>query len=249
MRTTAGPKRVDVIYRRIDDEFLDPTVFRADSLVGVPGLMGAYRAGNVALANAPGAGIADDKAIYPYVPEMVRFYLGEEPLLANVPTFLCEREEDRKYVLGNLDKLVVKLAKGSGGYGMMIGPHATKDDAGGVPRPHPGQAGRLHRPADARALDLPDRGRAGHRAAPRRSAPLRPVRRQGDPHRPRRADPGGDPRRLAGGEFLPGRRHQGHLDPGGRGAGGGSGGATEARRRQGRASPRSQSQSQSDGGG
>ncbi|RYJ03593.1 MAG: circularly permuted type 2 ATP-grasp protein [Acetobacteraceae bacterium] len=127
MRTTAGPKRVDVIYRRIDDEFLDPTVFRADSLVGVPGLMGAYRAGNVALANAPGAGIADDKAIYPYVPEMVRFYLGEEPLLANVPTFLCEREEDRKYVLGNLDKLVVKLAKGSGGYGMMIGPHATKD--------------------------------------------------------------------------------------------------------------------------
>nr|WP_149535722.1 circularly permuted type 2 ATP-grasp protein [Siccirubricoccus phaeus] len=127
MRTTAGPKRVDVIYRRIDDEFLDPEVFRPDSLVGVPGLMAAYRAGNVALANAPGAGIADDKAIYPYVPEMVRFYLGEEPLLANVPTFLCEREEDRKYVLDNLDKLVVKLAKGSGGYGMLIGPHATRD--------------------------------------------------------------------------------------------------------------------------
>jgi uncharacterized circularly permuted ATP-grasp superfamily protein len=127
MRTTAGPKRVDVIYRRIDDEFLDPKAFREDSLVGVPGLMAAYRAGNVALANAPGAGIADDKAIYPYVPEMVRFYLGEEPLLANVPTFLCDREEDRKYVLGNLDKLVVKLAKGSGGYGMMIGPHATRD--------------------------------------------------------------------------------------------------------------------------
>jgi uncharacterized circularly permuted ATP-grasp superfamily protein len=89
--------------------------------------MAAFRAGNVALANAPGAGIADDKAVYPYVPEMVRFYLGEEPLLANVPTFLCDREEDRKYVLGNLDKLVVKLAKGSGGYGMMIGPHATRD--------------------------------------------------------------------------------------------------------------------------
>jgi uncharacterized circularly permuted ATP-grasp superfamily protein len=127
MRTTAGPKRVDVIYRRIDDEFLDPRAFRADSLVGVPGLMAAYRAGNVALANAPGAGIADDKAVYPYVPEMVRFYLGEEPLLANVPTFLCDREDDRKYVLANLDKLVVKLAKGSGGYGMMIGPHATRD--------------------------------------------------------------------------------------------------------------------------
>jgi uncharacterized circularly permuted ATP-grasp superfamily protein len=127
MRTTAGPKRVDVIYRRIDDEFLDPEVFRADSLVGVPGLMAAYRAGNVSLANAPGAGIADDKAIYPYVPEMVRFYLGEEPLLANVPTYLCERDEDRKYVLAHLDQLVVKLAKGSGGYGMLIGPHATQE--------------------------------------------------------------------------------------------------------------------------
>ena len=127
MRTTAGPKRVDVIYRRIDDEFLDPEVFRADSLVGVPGLMAAYRAGNVSLANAPGAGIADDKAIYPYVPEMVRFYLGEEPLLANVPTYLCERDEDRKYVLAHLDELVVKLAKGSGVYGMLIGPHATQE--------------------------------------------------------------------------------------------------------------------------
>jgi uncharacterized circularly permuted ATP-grasp superfamily protein len=127
MRTTAGPKRVDVIYRRIDDEFLDPEVFRADSLVGVPGLMAAYRAGNVSLANAPGAGIADDKAIYPYVPEMVRFYLGEEPLLANVPTYLCERDDDRKYVLAHLDQLVVKLAKGSGGYGMLIGPHATQE--------------------------------------------------------------------------------------------------------------------------
>ncbi len=126
MRTTAGPKRVDVIYRRIDDEFLDPEAFRPDSLVGVTGLMAAYRAGNVALANAPGGGIADDKSIYPYVPEMVRFYLGEEPLLANVPTWLCERADDRKYVLENLDKLVVKLAKGSGGYGMLIGPHATR---------------------------------------------------------------------------------------------------------------------------
>ncbi|MDB5413282.1 MAG: hypothetical protein JWR10_1617, partial [Rubritepida sp.] len=125
MRTTAGPRRVDVIYRRIDDDYLDPHVFRADSMLGVPGLMAAYRAGNVALCNAPGCGIADDKAIYPYVPEMIRFYLGEEPLLANVPTYLCEREADRKEVLANLDKLVVKLAQGSGGYGMMIGPHAT----------------------------------------------------------------------------------------------------------------------------
>ncbi|MCX7932895.1 MAG: circularly permuted type 2 ATP-grasp protein [Rhodovarius sp.] len=124
MRTTQGPKRVDVIYRRIDDDFLDPEVFRPDSLVGVPGLMRAYKAGNVTLANAPGAGIADDKAIYPYVPEMVRFYLGEEAKLPNVPTYLCEREADRAEVLARLDQLVVKLAKGSGGYGMMIGPHA-----------------------------------------------------------------------------------------------------------------------------
>ena len=125
MRTTAGPRRVDVIYRRIDDDFLDPLAFRADSMLGVPGLMAAYKAGHVALCNAPGCGIADDKAIYPYVPEMIRFYLGEEPTLANVPTWLCEREEDRAYVLDHLDQLVVKLAQGSGGYGMMIGPHAT----------------------------------------------------------------------------------------------------------------------------
>lgn len=125
MRTTAGPRRVDVIYRRIDDDFLDPLAFRPDSMLGVPGLMAAYKAGNVALCNAPGCGIADDKAIYPYVPEMIRFYLGEEPTLANVPTYLCERDEDRAYVLDHLDQLVVKLAQGSGGYGMMIGPHAT----------------------------------------------------------------------------------------------------------------------------
>ena len=127
MRTTAGPKRVDVIYRRIDDEYLDPECFLPDSMLGVPGLMAAYRAGNLALANAPGCGVADDKAIYPYVPEMIRFYLGEEPLIGNVPTHLCEREEDRKYVLANLDKLVVKLTRGSGGYGMLVGPHATKE--------------------------------------------------------------------------------------------------------------------------
>jgi uncharacterized circularly permuted ATP-grasp superfamily protein len=125
MRTTAGPRRVDVLYRRIDDAFLDPRAFNPDSLLGVPGLMTAYRAGNVSLANAPGCGIADDKAIYPYVPEMIRFYLGEEPLLANVPTFLCERDEDRAHVLANMRELVVKLAQGSGGYGMLIGPHAT----------------------------------------------------------------------------------------------------------------------------
>ena len=128
MRTTAGPRRVDVIYRRIDDEYLDPVSFLPDSELGVAGLMAAYRCGNVALANAPGAGIADDKAIYPYVPEMIRFYLGEEPLLANVPTWLCERDDDRAYVLDHLHELVVKLTKGSGGYGMLIGPHSTLEE-------------------------------------------------------------------------------------------------------------------------
>ena len=127
MKTTTGPQRVDVIYRRIDDDYLDPQVFRPESVLGVPGLMAAYKAGNVALANAPGAGIADDKAIYPYVPEMVRFYLGEEPTLSNVPTYLCERDEDRAYVLDHLEELVVKLTHGSGGYGMLVGPHSTAE--------------------------------------------------------------------------------------------------------------------------
>jgi len=125
MRTTAGPRRVDVLYRRVDDDYLDPRVFKPDSMLGVPGIFGAYRAGNVTLANAPGAGIADDKAIYPFVPEMIRFYLAEEPILQNVPTWLCERDEDRAHVLAHLKELVVKLARGSGGYGMLVGPHST----------------------------------------------------------------------------------------------------------------------------
>lgn len=126
MRTTQGLKRVDVIYRRIDDEFIDPQVFRKDSLLGVPGIMNAYRKGHVALANAPGTGIADDKAIYAYVPKIVKYYLGEEALAQNVPTYICEEDEDRKYVLDNLDKLVVKAVNLSGGYGMLIGPKSTK---------------------------------------------------------------------------------------------------------------------------
>ncbi|MBS1858077.1 MAG: circularly permuted type 2 ATP-grasp protein [Acidobacteria bacterium] len=125
MRTTKGPQRVDVIYRRVDDDFLDPEAFRPDSLLGVPGLMSAYRAGRVALANAPGNGIADDKVIYAYVPEMIRYYEREEPILPNVPTYLCWRDADRSHVLANLDKLVVKSANESGGYGMLVGPHST----------------------------------------------------------------------------------------------------------------------------
>ncbi|HBO11520.1 MAG TPA: hypothetical protein DD491_01920 [Halieaceae bacterium] len=123
MRTVDGPVRVDVIYRRIDEDFMDPEAFREDSMLGVPGLMRAWRAGKVAVANAPGSGVADDKVIYAYVPEMIRYYLGEKPKVRSVPTYLCHREEDREHVLKHLDKLVVKPANESGGYGIMVGPH------------------------------------------------------------------------------------------------------------------------------
>jgi uncharacterized circularly permuted ATP-grasp superfamily protein len=126
MRTTEGLKRVDVIYRRVDDDFLDPLAFRPDSELGVPGLMSAYQAGNVTLANAVGTGIADDKAVYSYMPEIVKFFLGEEPILKNVPTWRCREEEHLSYVLDHLDELVVKEVHGSGGYGMLIGPKADK---------------------------------------------------------------------------------------------------------------------------
>ena len=125
MRTVAGPRRVDVIYRRVDDLFLDPEIFEPESVLGVPGLMRAWRAENVAIANAPGAGVADDKVVYTYVPDAIRFYLGEEPLLPNVPSYLCMRDDDRAYVLDHLDELVVKPANESGGYGMLIGPAST----------------------------------------------------------------------------------------------------------------------------
>jgi uncharacterized circularly permuted ATP-grasp superfamily protein len=125
MRTTRGLRRVDVIYRRIDDPYLDPIAFRPDSTLGVPGLMAAYRAGNVTIANAAGAGVADDKAVYCFVPEMIRFFLGEEPLLQNVPTWQCAKPAELSHVLAYLHELVVKDVQGSGGYGMLVGPHAT----------------------------------------------------------------------------------------------------------------------------
>lgn len=126
MRTTAGLRRVDVIYRRVDDDFLDPLCFRPDSMLGVPGLMNAYRCGNVGMVNAVGTGVADDKAIYPFVPDMIKFYMGQEPILHNVPTYICAREKDRRYVLQNLDKLVVKSTNESGGYGMLMGHQASQ---------------------------------------------------------------------------------------------------------------------------
>jgi uncharacterized circularly permuted ATP-grasp superfamily protein len=128
MYTTNGLKRVDVLYRRIDDVFLDPQSFRADSMLGVPGIFEAYKKGRVALANAPGTGVADDKAVYAYVPDIIKYYMNEEPLLHNVPTYICDRPDDLKYVLEHMAELVVKETNAAGGYGMLIGPHAKKDE-------------------------------------------------------------------------------------------------------------------------
>ena len=126
MRTTRGYEPVDVLYRRIDDDFLDPTCFRSDSLLGVPGLMDLYQRGRVTLVNAPGTGVADDKVVYAYVPEMIRYYLDQDPILPNVPTYLCWRDDDRRYVLDHLAELVMKPADESGGYGLLIGPAASQ---------------------------------------------------------------------------------------------------------------------------
>lgn len=125
MLTTKGLKRVDVLYRRIDDDFIDPSVFRPDSMLGVKGLMEVYKSGRIVMANAPGTGIADDKVIYAYVPDIIKYYTGEDAILPNVPTYICRNDKDREYVLSHLDELVVKAANESGGYGMLIGPHAT----------------------------------------------------------------------------------------------------------------------------
>ncbi|MCA9406672.1 MAG: circularly permuted type 2 ATP-grasp protein, partial [Candidatus Omnitrophica bacterium] len=128
MRTTKGLEQVDVIYRRVDDEFLDPKVFRKDSVLGVEGVFDAYRRGNIAIANAPGTGVADDKVVYAFMPEIIKYYLDEEPVLPNVPTYLCWRPKDCKYVIENIGKMVVKMANQSGGYGMLMGPSSTEEE-------------------------------------------------------------------------------------------------------------------------
>jgi uncharacterized circularly permuted ATP-grasp superfamily protein len=128
MRSIRGLQQIDVIYRRLDDDYLDPLAFRADSMLGIAGLMNAFRMGNVTIANAPGTGVADDKAVYAYVPDMIRYYLNEEPILNNVPTYILSREEEREYVLAHLSELVVKETSLSGGYGMLIGPCATEEE-------------------------------------------------------------------------------------------------------------------------
>ncbi len=172
MRTTLGPRRVDVIYRRVDDEFLDPLVFNPESVLGVPGLIGAYLAGNVTIANAIGTGVSDDKAIYSYVPDLIRFYLCEEPLLKNVPTTRCREADGLKYVLDNLDKLVVKEVNGSGGYGMLVGPHATAGPARAVRRQAQGAIRRTTSPSRRwRCRPAPPRSRAASRRVTSTFAP------------------------------------------------------------------------------
>ena len=209
MRTTAGLKRVDVIYRRVDDDFIDPLAFRSDSILGVAGLFNAYRAGNVTLANAFGTGVADDKAVYAYVPAIIRYYLGEEPILNNVETFLHDRPRAAPACCENLDKLVVKAVGESGGYGMLIGRIAAPS-SGTNSASDRSQPAQLHRAADARFLPRRLLDGERDRAAPRGSAALHSVWRQGA-HRSGRADPGGPAPRVPGGELVPGRRQQGYL--------------------------------------
>ncbi len=209
MRTTRGLQRVDVIYRRVDDEFLDPLAFRSESLLGAPGLMNAYRAGNVTLANALGTGVADDKAVYRYVPEMIRYYLGEEPLLESVPTYVAFDDDDRRYILAHLDELVVKPVDESGGYGMVVGPLASAGELQRAPGENRGRAAQLRRPAGRRPQPAADLH--GHPASrPHRSSPLRAARRA-RVDRAGRAHAGRTPARLADRELLAGRRQQGHL--------------------------------------
>ena len=210
MRTTAGLKRVDVIYRRVDDDFIDPLAFRSDSILGVAGLFNAYRAGNVTLANAFGTGIADDKAVYAYVPAIIRYYLGEEPILNNVETYLMTDPKQRKYCCENLDKLVVKAVGESGGYGMLIGPHSSAEQREEFKRAIEAN------PRNYIAQPTLDFSRAGcltENGIEPRHVDLRPyisVWRQGA-HRSWRVDPGGPAPGLPGGELVPGRGQQRYL--------------------------------------
>ena len=200
-----------MIYRRIDDDFLDPQAFRPDSMLGVPGLFKCWAEGGVALANAPGTGVADDKAVYAYVPQIIRYYLDEDPILPNVPTYVCWEESQSDHVLENLDKMVVKAVNESGGYGMLVGPHSTAKQSGGLRRADQGQSPQLHRPADPGPCPGPPCWwGTSWRAATWTCGPtsFRAGRSWVTPGRP---DPGGLEEGLAGGQFLPGRRHQGYL--------------------------------------
>ena len=217
MRTTTGRRQVDVIYRRIDDEFLDPLAFRSESMLGVAGLLGAVRTGNVTLANAIGTGVADDKVVYRYVPEIIRYYLGEEPILDNVPTYLPSDPEHLDHVLRNLESLVVKQANAERRLRDADGAERGRGRARGLPLPHRREPARLHRPAGDPAFaasDLRPRRAGGvrHPAGPaRRSAAVRPERAGRDQRAARRPDPRRPRPRLARRQLEPGRRQQGHL--------------------------------------
>ena len=209
----SGPQRVDVIYRRIDDDFLDPLVFRPDSMLGVPGLLTAYRAGRVTIANAIGTGIADDKSIYPYVPDMIRFYLGEEPILANVPTYVLRKPDDLAYALAHLAELVVKEVHGAGGYGMLIGPAASRaelEDFRRASSPHPRNTSRSRRWRCRPAR--PSSSRASRRATSTCGPSCCRARTSPSSRAGSRASRCA---RVAGRELVAGRRHQGHLGAGG----------------------------------
>ena len=216
MRTIKGLERAHAVYRRIDDDFVDPLEFRGDSLLGVPGLVRAYRAGNVAIANALGTGVADDKAIYRFVPEMIRFYLGEEPILENVRTYLPSDPEVLEHVLGRLDELVVKPTGESGGRGVMIGPHADEREIARMRLLLAARPGPLDRPGRGAAVDRPGRGRQRRAGPPpRRPAPVRGVRRA-HRHRPRRPHAGGARGGVADRQLIPRRRLEGHVGARGR---------------------------------
>ena len=214
MRTTEGERQVDVIYRRIDDAFLDPMQFRPNSVLGVAGLLNAARAGNVVISSAVGNGVGDDKLVYTYVPTIIEYYLGEKPLLANVDTFRCWLDDEREEVLDRVGELVIKPVEGSGGYGIVFGPEASNKELDRDQQEDPRRSARLDRPTDDAALDGPDKGRRQADTPLRRLATVRGQRRPRRVGVARRPDPGGTGRRIAGGELQPGRRLQGHLGAG-----------------------------------
>ena len=214
MRTTQEPKRVDVVYRRIDDAYLDPLTFRPDSALGVPGIFDLYRAGRVTLVNAPGTGIADDKSIYTYIPDVIEFYTGEKPLLKNVPTWRCSQADDLAYVLDHLEELVVKEVHGSGGYGMLVGPTSSKKAIQEFRAKLKARPSNYIAQPTLRALGDADLHAIRRGAAPCRLAALRALRRP-HPHHAGRAHPRCAQEGLARRQFEPGRRHQGYLGAGG----------------------------------
>ena len=213
MRTIDGPQQVDVIYRRIDDLYLDPEAFLPDSALGVRGLLRAWKAGNVGLANAPGAGVADDKVVYAWVPDIIRYYLGEDPLIPNVPTYRCLMADEREFVIDNIGDLVVKPANESGGYGLLIGNRSTAGGAGGLHRGHRGRPSQLGGAADPEPLGGAHPHRRGHRPSTPGPAPVHPHRPDQLRHQGR-ADAGRAAGGLPRGELEPGWRVEGHLGRG-----------------------------------